>query len=129
MNLIFSRIAGSRALGPSGSHKRRFQRLYTDLPIEYQVLSNQVAEPQFCSGTMKNISRGGAYLETRTSPQLSPGQVVHLTLKSLATYPIKSGIIHLAAKAVVLRVDPPTEASRGFGIAVEFLSGPLISFL
>jgi PilZ domain len=124
---IFSRIARSPAASPAGRENRRSHRLYTNLPIEYRFLPhNQFDELSF-RGIMRNISRGGAYLECLSPPFKTSGQVCHLTLKSIYPYPERSGMVSLAAKAVVRRLDRPLEGSC-FGVALEFLSGPLISY-
>jgi PilZ domain len=124
---IFSRIARPPASISAGRENRRSHRLYTNLPIEYRVLPhNQFDELSF-RGIMRNISRGGAYLECLSPPFKTPGQVFHLTLKSAYPYPERSGMVRLAAKAVVRRLDRPLEGFC-FGVALEFISGPLISY-
>lgn len=107
--------------------RRRSHRLYTNLPVEYRlVLSDQMS--RFISrATMKNISQGGAYLEVDSPPGLIPGQVAHFTLRSLSGTE-DAAIICLAAKGVISRIDRLNGGDAHFGLAVEFLSGPLVFF-
>ncbi len=108
--------------------KRRSQRLYTNLPIEYraQFLSRpgQVTN----RAIMKNISQGGAFLQCDQQPELVPGMEGYFTFKSLCAVEEKELTIVLAAKAIVRRIERPEAGTCGFGFAVEFLSGPLIAY-
>lgn len=116
-------------VGAVGREKRRHHRLYTNLAVEYRVNLSDQAGSISSRATMKNISKGGAYLECSTKPDLSLGQVGHFTFKSLDPGPDQSwGGIHLAARAVVRRLEGETAGTYPFGVAVEFLSGPLISY-
>jgi hypothetical protein len=107
--------------------KRRSHRLYTQLAVEYRlVFSDQMG--LFASrAMMKNISQVGVYLEFETPPGLIPGQAGHFTFRSLSGTE-DSAAIRLAAKGVIRRIDRPTPGDSHFGVAVEFLSGPLILF-
>jgi hypothetical protein len=117
------------AVGAVGREKRRFHRLYTNLAIEYRVCLQHRTGSISNRATMKNISKGGAYLECYTKPDLNLGQVGYFTFKPLDPGPDQSWEgIHLAARAVVCRLEGETEGAYPFGVAVEFLSGPLISY-
>ena len=107
--------------------RRRSHRLYTNLPVEYRVvLADQVS--RFASrALMKNISQGGAYLEVDGPPGLIQGQVVYFTFRSLSGTE-DAADIRLAAKGVIRRIDRPKAGNPHFGLAVEFLAGPLILF-
>ena len=107
--------------------RRQSHRLYFNLPVECRVNLQGPMSQFFSRATMKNISQRGAYLECDTRPQLMQGQVGHFTLKSL-TGTEESGAIHLAAKGVVRRVNRAKDGDYPLGLAVEFLSGPLICF-
>ena len=117
-----------------GLERRRSHRLYTNSPIEYCALFQGQKRRLASRATMKNISQGGAYLEFETKPRLLPGQFGEFTFKSLAAEPeklgcksgCKPGSIHLTAQGIIRRLDR-LEGVLSFGVAVEFLSRPLIS--
>ena len=107
--------------------RRQAHRLYTSLPMECRAVFQDQASTFATQATMKNISRGGAYLECDTQPQLFPGEIGHFTF-SAAAGPPEPGAIRLAAKARVRRLDGYHGGRASFGLAVEFLSGPLIYY-
>jgi hypothetical protein len=131
LKVIYNRMSRFCVLKPArekvGMERRRSHRLYTNLPVEYRlVLADQVS--RFASwGMMKNISQGGAYLEVDAPPGLIQGQVAHFTFISLSGTE-DAATIRLAAKGVIRRIDRPKRRESRFGLAVEFLSGPLICF-
>jgi hypothetical protein len=117
------------AVGAVGREKRRYHRLYTNLAIEYRVSLQRQAGSISNRATMKNISKGGAYLECYTKPDLNLGQVGYFTFRPLDPGPDQSWEgVHLAARAVVRRLEGEPEGAYPFGVAVEFLSGPLITY-
>lgn len=77
---------------------------------------------------MKNISRGGAYLECNGEACFMPEQVGQFRFRSLTPDSEQVGAILLAAKAIVRRVEPGSAGSSTVGVAIQFLSGPLISY-
>lgn len=106
--------------------RRQSHRLYASLPIECRaVLRDQ--KSTFVRAMMKNISHGGGYLECDTQPHLIKGKMGHFTFRA-PTSQQESGGIHLAAKARVHRTDHHNNGRSSFGLAVEFLSGPLIFY-
>ena len=107
--------------------RRQAHRLYTNLPIECRAVLQDQGSTFATLARMKNISRGGAYLECNTQPQLFPGEIGHFTF-SAPTGPPESGAIRLAAKGRVHRLDGHHGGRASFGLAVEFLSGPLIFY-
>lgn len=107
--------------------RRRAHRLYTNLPVEYRVIFHGQAAQLANRAKIKNISHGGAYLECDQPPQLDQGQVGHFTFSSQAGKE-ESGAIHLAAKAIVRRLDRHHAGACSFGVALEFLAGPLIFY-
>jgi hypothetical protein len=107
--------------------KRRDHRLYTNLPIEYRVIFHDQTGQLASRAKIKNISHGGAYLEFDQPPELTKGLVGHFTFTSL-TAQEEAGAVHLAAKAIVRRIDRQNADAFSFGLALEFLSGPLIFY-
>ncbi len=106
---------------------RQTHRLYTNLAIECRAVLQDQGITFATQALMKNISRGGAYLECDTQPQLFQGEIGHFTFSATACQP-ESGAVRLAAKARVCRIDRHHEGRDFYGLAVEFLSGPLIFF-
>jgi hypothetical protein len=106
--------------------KRRSHRLYTDLPIALCVSFRHCPGRFDGRATMKNISRGGAYLEIVGQPGFQPGQIGRFTFRALSPWSSPGQTIQLVAKAVVRRID--STAAFSLGLAVEFLSGPLIAY-
>lgn len=133
LDVLFDRISLFKDLNPpleaAGLDKRRFHRVYTNLPIEYRVFFHSQPGKLSNRGTMKNISQGGLYLECCNQPCLIPGQIGHFTFKDFCPVPDQIGSVHLAAKAIVRRIVRPCfEGPYCFGLAVEFLAGPFISY-
>ncbi len=132
MGLIFNRMSQFGALRPpgmeAGLEKRRSHRLYTNLPIECRAVLQEQASTFAAQAMMKNISRGGAYLECDTRPRLCKGDVGHFTFSAPLANQQEPGVVHLAAKARVRRLDHHQDGRSAFGLAVEFLSGPLIFY-
>jgi hypothetical protein len=106
---------------------RQTHRLYTNLAIECRAVLEDQGTRFATQAMMKNISRGGAYLECDTQPQLFQGEIGHFTFSAPASQPESEGV-RLAAKARVSRLDRHQEGRTSFGLAVEFLSGPLIFY-
>jgi hypothetical protein len=107
--------------------RRQSHRLYTNLLIECRAVLQDQASTFASMAMVKNISRGGAYLECDTQPPLFQGEIGHFTFSAPASQP-ESGAVRLAAKARVRRIDRHHEGRASFGLAVEFLSGPLIFY-
>ncbi len=107
--------------------RRQAQRLYANLPMECRAVLQDQAITFATLARMKNISRGGAYLECDTQPELFQGEIGHFTFNTPAGQ-AESGAVRLAAKARVRRLDRHPGGRDSFGLAVEFLSGPLIFY-
>lgn len=107
--------------------RRQSHRLYTSLPLECRAVLQEKAGTFATKAIMKNISHDGAYLECGTKPDLIIGQVGHFTFRAPASHP-EPGIINLAARAKVCRLDHHLDGRFPFGLAVEFLSGPLVFY-
>jgi hypothetical protein len=107
--------------------RRQAHRLYPNQLIECRAVLQDQGSTFATRARVKNISRGGAYLECDTEPQLFPGEIGLLTFSAPAGQP-GSGAVRLAAKARVCRLDRQQGGRASFGLAVEFLSGPLIFY-
>lgn len=106
--------------------RRQSHRLYINLTIECRAVLQDRATTAI-KAIIKNISRGGAYLECDTQPQLLQGEIGNFTFRALFGQP-ESGAVRLSAKARVRRLDRHHEGRCAFGLAVEFLAGPLIFY-
>jgi hypothetical protein len=131
LQVILNRLLNLAVVDPTtreaGMERRRWPRLYTNLPVKYRVILQEPANLIASRASLKNISQGGAYLESDQPLRLSQGQVGHFTFTSLSSQE-DFGAIYLAAKAIVRRIDRPHVNPLLFGMALEFLSGPLIFY-
>ena len=66
---------------------RQAHRLYTNLAIECRAVLQDQGSTFATPAMMKNISRGGAYLECDTEPQLFQGEIGHFTFSAPAGQP------------------------------------------
>jgi c-di-GMP-binding flagellar brake protein YcgR len=104
--------------------RRQHSRIYISLPMEYQVQLNDTDDAWASRAVLKNFSQGGLYFECETLPQLKRGNVAEFIF---TTIPAKYSFIKspIRAKAVVKRIEPHVAGSANFGVAVQFLTGPL----
>ena len=104
--------------------RRQHIRFYFSLPMEFQVQVSDTEESWESRAVLKNISQGGLYFECETAPALKRGSVAEFTF---TTEPPKYSFINspIKAQAVVKRIEPRVAGSDNFGVAVQFLSGPL----
>jgi hypothetical protein len=104
--------------------RRQHIRFYFSLPMEFQVQLADSDESWESRAILKNISQGGLYFECETAPQLKRGSVAEFTF---TTEPPKYSFINspIKAQAVVKRIEPRVAGTANFGVAVQFLSGPL----
>lgn len=104
--------------------RRQHIRFYFSLPMEFQVQVSDSEESWESRAVLKNISQGGLYFECETAPHLKRGSVAEFTF---TTEPPKYSFINspIKAQAVVKRIEPRVAGSDNFGVAVQFLSGPL----
>jgi len=108
--------------------RRLFPRIYKSLQFEYQA-QLQSSKNFFSNlAVMKDISMGGLYFMSETAPMLQPDDIADFIFKfqpdqanPLIPYKIK-------AKGKVKRIEHPTKKSPNFGIALEFLSGPVFIY-
>ncbi len=107
--------------------RRRHQRFYTSIPIQYRVQIPETPEVSWRGhGVLKNVSFSGVYFHSSDTPPLEPGHVRDFTIMS-AERPLHfSEIAYICAKSRVVRLEPPQTGSPEVGIALEFLSGPVI---
>jgi PilZ domain-containing protein len=107
--------------------RRLFPRVYKSLQLEYQA-QLQGSEDTFSNrAIMKDISLGGLYM-SETAPVLQPDDIAYFIFKlhpDQAKPPIPRKI---KAKGKVKRIEQPTEESSDFGVALEFLSGPIFIY-
>ena len=104
--------------------RRQHIRFYFSLPMEFQVQVSDSEDSWESRAVLKNISQGGLYFECETAPQLKRGSVAEFTF---TTEPPKYSFINspIKAQAVVKRIEPRVAGSGNFGVAVQFISGPL----
>ncbi len=104
--------------------RRAHIRFYFSLPMEFQVKDPDSEESWESRAVLKNISQGGLYFECESVPQLKRGNVADFTF---TTTPAKYSFINspIKAQAVVKRIEPHVAGSTNFGVAVQFISGPL----
>jgi PilZ domain len=104
--------------------RRAHIRFYFSLPMDLQVQVPDSTESWGIKATLKNISQGGLYFECQSLPQLKRGNIGDFTF---TTTPPKYSFINspIKAQAVVKRIEPHVAGSANFGVAVQFLSGPL----
>lgn len=104
--------------------RRQHTRVYISLPMEYQVQLSDSEDGWASQAVLKNISQGGLYFECQGLPQLKRGTIGEFTFN---TIPPKYSFINspIRAQGVVKRIEPRVAGSSNFGVAVQFLSGPL----
>lgn len=104
--------------------RRQHIRFYFSLPMEFQVQVPDSEESWESRAVLKNISQGGLYFECENLPQLKRGNVGEFTF---VTEPPKYSFINspIKAHAVVKRIEPRVAGSSNFGVAVQFINGPL----
>lgn len=108
--------------------RRRHQRFYTSIPIQYCV---QLPEsPEVCCigrGVLKNVSHSGVYFISTDISPLKPNQIRDFIILSDKRDLKFSKIANIGARSRVVRIDPPQTGTHDIGIALEFLSRLVIS--
>lgn len=107
---------------------RLYPRMYTSLPMKYQVGLLESAATWNGEGVLKNISSGGAYFTCEVHLPLEPGDVRNFSFT--ATYPSQLNRRQKSlfkAIGVVTRVDKPADNHAACGFAVKFLTQLQIS--
>jgi hypothetical protein len=107
--------------------RRLFPRVYKSLQLEYQA-QLQGSEDSFSNrAVMKDISLGGLHM-SETAPVLQPDDIADFIFKFQPEHakPFTPHIIK--AKGKVKRLEQSTKESSDWGIALEFLSGPVFLY-
>jgi c-di-GMP-binding flagellar brake protein YcgR len=104
--------------------RRTHTRIYISLPMEYQVQFEDAEDSWASKATLKNISQGGLYFECENLPQLKRGSIAEFTFN---TIPARYSFINspIKAEAEVKRIETHVAGTSNFGVAVQFMSGPL----
>jgi c-di-GMP-binding flagellar brake protein YcgR len=107
--------------------RRQFPRVYRSLQFEYQAKLQGSKDSFSNRAVMQDISMGGLHM-SEAAPRLQPDDIADFIFKfhpdqanPLIPYKIK-------AKGKVKRIEQPTKESPNFGIALEFLSGPVFVY-
>jgi len=108
--------------------RRLFPRIYTSLGFEYQVQLQGSKDSFSNRAVMKDISIGGLYFMSETAPILQPDDIADFIFifqpdQANPLIPHK-----IEAKGKVKRIEQPTKESSDFGVALEFLSGPVFIY-
>lgn len=105
--------------------RRQHIRFYFSLPMEFQVQIPDSEASWQSTAVLKNISQGGLYFECESVPEIKRGNVAEFVF---TTSPAKYSFINspIKAQAVVKRIEPRVAGSDNFGVAVQFLTNPLL---
>jgi hypothetical protein len=107
--------------------RRLFPRYYKSLEFEYQAQLHG-SENSFSSrAVMTDISFGGLHM-SETAPILQPDDIADFIFKFQPDQAKRFTPHIIRAKGKVKRIEQPTKESPNFGIALEFLSGPLFVY-
>ena len=107
--------------------RRLFPRVYKSLQFEYQA-KLQGSEDSFSNqAVMKNISIGGLHM-SETAPVLQLDDIADFIFKFQPDQANPLIPHKIKAKAKVKRIEQPTKESPLFGVALEFLSGPVFVY-
>jgi len=108
--------------------RRLFPRIYKSLRFEYQAQLQGSGDSFSSRAVMKDISMGGLHM-SEAAPILQLDDVADFIFKfqpdqwnPLIPYKIE-------ARGKVKRIEQPTKKSPDFGVALEFLSGPVFIYM
>jgi len=104
--------------------RRRFNRIFVSLPVEYQARLPDADVPCQGQGFLRDISLSGIYFHLDSDITLQQGQVLSLCIFAPLQYLESSDISHLQATGEVIRFDPPDLNRPLGGVALNFLEGP-----
>ena len=107
--------------------RRRFNRIFVSLPVEFYARLPDAEIPCQGQGCLRDISLSGIYFHIDTDISFQQGQVLALSIFAPLQYLENSDISHLRATGEVIRFDPPEPDRPQGGVALNFLEGP--SFL
>jgi c-di-GMP-binding flagellar brake protein YcgR len=108
--------------------RRLFPRIYTSLGFEYQVQLQGSKDTFSNRAVMKDISIGGLYFMSETAPILKPDDIADFIFKFQPDQANPLIPHKIEAKGKVKRIEQPTKESSDFGVALEFLSGPVFIY-
>jgi c-di-GMP-binding flagellar brake protein YcgR len=107
--------------------RRLFPRVYQSLQFEYQA-QLQGSEDSFSNrAVMKDISLGGLHM-SEPPPTLQPDDIADFIFKFQPDQANPLIPHKIKAKGKVKRIEQPTKESPNFGVALEFLSGPVFVY-
>jgi hypothetical protein len=104
--------------------RRRFNRIFVSLPVEFQARLPDAEAPCQGQGCLRDISLSGIYFHIDSAINLQQGQILSLSIFAPLQYLEGSDISHLRATGEVIRFDPPAPNRPVGGVALNFLEGP-----
>jgi c-di-GMP-binding flagellar brake protein YcgR len=108
--------------------RRRFNRIFVSLPVEYYARLPDQEKPYQGQGYLRDISLSGIYFHLNSDMFFKPGQIISLSIFAPLQYLEGSDISHLRATGEVVRFDPPEQNQPMAGVALNFLNGPTFLF-
>ncbi len=107
--------------------RRLFPRIYKSLPFEYQARL-QGSEDTFSQrAVMTDISIGGLHM-SEAAPRLQPDDIADFIFQFHPDHANPLIPHKIRAKGKVKRIEQPTKESPHYGVALEFLSGPVFVY-
>jgi hypothetical protein len=107
--------------------RRKFPRVYQSLQFEYQAQLQGSKESFSNWAVMKDISLGGLHM-SEAVPKLQPDDIADFIFKFQPDHANPLIPQKIKAKGKVKRIEQPTKESPNFGVALEFLSGPVFIY-
>lgn len=106
--------------------RRRFNRIFVSLPVEYYARLPDASAPCQGQGCLRDISLSGIYFHIDSDMSFQQGQILSLNISISAPLQYLEGndISHLRATGEVIRFDPPEPNRPQGGVALTFLEGP-----
>ncbi len=104
--------------------RRRFNRIFVSLPVEYQARLPDTDASCQGQGCLRDISLSGIYFHIDSDITFYQGQILSLSIFAPLQYLEGSDISHLRATGEVIRFDPPEPNQPLAGVALNFLEGP-----
>lgn len=104
--------------------RRRFNRIFVSLPVEYQARLPDTDAFFQGQGCLRDISLSGIYFHLDSNMHFQQGQVLILCISAPLQYLGGNDISHLRATGEVIRFDPPQPNRPLCGVALNFLEGP-----
>jgi len=104
--------------------RRRFNRIFVSLPVEYQARLPDTDAPCQGQGCLRDISLSGIYFHIDSDASFQQGQILSLSIFAPLQYLEGNDISHLQATGEVIRFDPPEPNQPLGGVALNFLEGP-----